>query len=213
MKKIYKYLLLFILLISLGCSKDDAINVDLSQFESITERFPYADLTTNIAYDYYELLYSFDTPGNEELIVSEGSLCVNASNTNACIESFNNLETPFGFAGSCLPSYCFLYIKLQQGDNNTILNTPEQLLTFLGTIDTRSEAILWANANGYFHSLDIKEIGAIKATDDHFELLVSELVSGCLPYQSDQVHLRIDADGKISELDRAVYSYAKNSCI
>ena len=107
----------------------------------------------------------------------------------------------------------FLYIKFQEEGTNAILNTPEQLLTFLGTIDSASEAILWSNVNGYSHSSSSKETGAIQKVDDHFELLVSELVSGCLPYQTDQVHLRIDPDGKITELDRAVYSYAKNSCI
>ena len=211
MAKIFSYL--FLSIVVLGCSKDDSIHVDLSKFDTITERFPYTDLNPEVTFNYYELLYSIEGNADEELITSEGTLCANASDADACAESFNAIETMFGFAGGCLPSYCFLYIKLQEEGTNAILNTPEQLLTFLGTIDSASEAILWANVNGYSHSSSSKETGAIRKVDDHFELLVSELVSGCLPYQTDQVHLRIDSDGKITELGRAVYSYAKNSCI
>ncbi|RXG13351.1 hypothetical protein DSM03_10475 [Leeuwenhoekiella aestuarii] len=210
MEKLFSLFIVLTLLTS--CSKEDSIQIDLSKFDAITEPFPYKNIHTEIAYDYYELLYA--TEGSvEERIVSEGNLCAGSTKPDMCIETYNSLETMFGFAGGCLPSYCFLYIKLQEGDTNSILNTPEQLLSFLETIDTHSEAILWANANGYKHSSTTKEIGAIKEVGDHFELLVSELVSGCLPVQTDQVHLRIDSDGKITELERAVYTYDKKSCI
>ncbi len=201
------------LIILTACSSDDSIQANLNEFDAITERFPYTDLNPVAAYDYFELIYSFEEAENEELIFSEGTLCSNSSDPGSCVEKFENLTTNFGFVGGCLPSYCFIYIKLQQNETNAILNNREQLKSFLGTIDTRSEAILWANANDYSHSNTNKETGAIKEVGDHFELLVTKLVSACTPFQIDRVHLRIDADGTITELDREVYSYSENSCV
>ena len=210
MKNIIFLLVIFALI---SCSSDDAITTD--GFEPITERYPFHDLDPAVATNYWQLNYVLANGGDdneEEIIIQKGVLCDNAENS-MCKDEFKELQPEFGFAPSCLPGLCYLYLKYQADNQNYLVASKAELLEFLGTINTKEEALLWTRANGYYFQVDNIEAGAVKTTKTNFELIVLKTVSYCTPVQSNRYHLKIKPNGDIEILKEEVFSRDENSCV
>ena len=165
-------LVLAILLFSCS-SDDDGFNVNLDEFEAITEDYPFADLHPEMDFDYFELIRanvnSPEMPNDVSIIFSSGELC----KEEACENNFKQMTVDRGFGPDCLPGSCFNYIKTQKDDQFNIINSKEGLKEFLGGIDTAGDALLWVRTNGYNWAVNNKSNGAIKQTADGFELILS----------------------------------------
>lgn len=210
MKKLVLISTLFFLV---SCSSDDAITTD--GFEPITERYPFHDLDPAVATNYWQLNYVLangSDDNEEEIITQKGVLCDNA-NESLCVEEFNQLKPEFGFASGCLPGLCYLYLKYQVDSQNQLVDSKDKLLEFLGAINTKEEALLWARANDYYFQVENIDAGAIKATGSNFELIVLKTVSYCTPVQSNRYHLKIKPNGDIEILKEEVFSRDENSCV
>ena len=214
MKKLKPFV--FLLLSSLvlwSCgTDDDGINVNLTEFEPIPEPYPYTNLVTDNAVDYLELVYS-DNFESEDILFNLGVKCENSTDQNDCIAQFDAMESETGgFATGCLPDYCFHYIKYQIGDNIAMVTNTSELKTFLGDIDSKSDAILLAISKNYRFSTEEKEIGAIREMTSGYHLLMTKRVSDCSPIQTNRFHLEVTTDGTINILGEEEYS-SSGGCI
>lgn len=194
--------------------EDKRISIDLNEFEPITELYPYHQVTTADDVNYWEPdQYDHDLEP-VSVLFSSGTKCSDTFSQSARIATFDALtNNQEGFAHSCLPGYCVKFVRYQDGDNVDVIITKEGMLEFLGDIDTPSDAILWAMVNGYGFNTEKKEAGTIKETNDDYQLLVTKLVSVCVPVQVNRFLLRIKKNGEISILQEKVYSSMREACI
>jgi len=211
-----KYFLLVILVIPfISCNKDDeGIDVDTADFEAIRTSFPYETLEPQNNPDYWELVQVFDL-NDFEVLMTVGNKCQNATDTTSCIIQLDGAfpANNVGFDIGCLPSFCFKFLRIQSGDSIEVVASKDELLEFLGPIDSKADAILWATANNYYFRLNEVRVGGINETNDGYELLLLSLVSDCLPVQVNRFHLKITTDGTIRILDEAVESKEDDQCI
>ncbi|MDT0677401.1 hypothetical protein [Autumnicola musiva] len=86
-------------------------------------------------------------------------------------------------------------------------------MDFLGKIDSKSDAILWAYGHEYYFQLNEISNGGIKKVEDGYELILLKTVMFCTPVQTNRFHLRISTDGKITILEEEVYEKDENACV
>lgn len=205
-----RILLLIIPFLCLGCSDDFDINVD--EFEAILDKYPYDELKPELDINYFEYINSYGVDNgvlHETILYSSGKIC----ETEKCLTQFNNLSsTKNGFRIGCLPIFCFDYIKYQRDENSYIITNKEEVLDFLGQINSTSDAILLAIANGYSFNIANKKEGAIKKTEDGYELIMLKNISYCAPFQINWYHLKITANGLITILKEGEHT-KDNSCV
>jgi hypothetical protein len=165
---------------------------------------------------YWELRRG--SPGDTVYTVvrSVGDKCAEADDVAICGQEFDDLSATSGFGPSCLPGDCFQYIAVNRGDTNQVVSSREELVTFLGNIDTPTEAALVAYADGYGWDASSEpegSAGGVRAIADGYELLVTELVSDCDPIVTDRVQLTVSTEGEATPVRRQVYSVACGACI
>lgn len=226
MKKTNKYwlnLFLIYLLTSafISCDNQEDIKtnnskiiVNLEEFKPITNPHPYKNINIDSLINYWEFIYSEEYEFNK-IILSTGNKCQNSKNQDECMSQYDSIKSDAeGFIkDDCLPSNCFYYIKYQKNNTNDIITNSTELKAFLGDIDTPSEAILLAASNNYRFNTTKKEIGGIKETPSGYEILMTKLVSDCLPVQTNRFLLQVDKNGTITVLDEEIYSRDDNGCI
>ena len=204
----------------LSCSSDDeGIEVNFNDFEAISIAYPFSDIQADNQITYFEYIQSmpdFEDPDDPTSLVyrnnvlfSFGEICSESD----CLTAFNNLQADAGFISGCLPSYCFYYVKYQTQEENLVVASKEDLLNFLGEIDSPGEALLIARANAYYWAVNNKNNGAIKETQDGFELIVMQTVSYCLPFQTNRFHLKVDREGNITIVSEEIAEVDENACV
>ena len=197
-----EYLHLFI-----NCGEDIS---DCGEFEAIPESSFYDSIIPEEPVDYFEIVNYLD---GIIFSFSKGELCAEAEDMANCINEFNNLIPEDGFVISCLPAGCYTFIREQTDGINNLITTDEELLEFLGSIDSKGDALLVALANDYYWSTADIENGAIKEACSGYELIVSKIVSSCTPLQIDRFHLRITPSAEIIILNQEVIVFDENLCI
>jgi hypothetical protein len=165
--------------------------------------------------DYFELreseLYPFDvtdeiTDDDYTVINGGGELCAGTTDPSSCKQSFKVLRATGGFAWHAHPLDLVYYLAVNQGEDLYVVQTVEAVAEFLGTIESREEAMLLATAHGFYwgNPTDNDTKGIIKKVDNGFEMVVMQLVSLCDPIQTDRVWIRITYEGNIEEIDREI---------
>ena len=217
---IKKLSIFVIIILFFSCSGDDeGIRVNFDDFGAISAAYPFSDLQADEQITYFEYIQSmpdFEDPDDPTSLVyrnnvlfSFGEICSDPD----CKTAFNNLQADAGFISGCLPSYCFYYIKYQTQEENLVIASKEDLLNFLGEIDTPSEALLVVRANNYYWAVNDKNSGAVKETQDGFELIVMQTVSYCLPLQTNRFHLKVDREGNITIVSEEIAEIDENACV
>ncbi|MDT0644956.1 hypothetical protein RM553_19140, partial [Zunongwangia sp. F363] len=178
---------------------------DCGEFEAIPESSFYESITPEDPVDYFQIVTYLD-----EIIFSfsQGELCADAEDMANCINEFENLIAEDGFVTSCLPAGCYTFIREQTEGIKELVTTDEELLEFLGSIDSKGDALLWALANDYYWSANDMENGAIKEACNGYELIVSKIVSYCVPLQIDRFHLKITPSGQIIILNQEMIYFS-----
>lgn len=160
---------------------------------------------------YWELRRSLG--GTYAVLLGAGEPCAGAADPVACDRELATTTTNEGFHLSCLPAACRHYIAVNRGDEIELVTTPEQVASFLGTIDSPTEAALLAFASGYSWLVDDPTANGVRAVDGGYELLATELVSDCAPVQTDRVQLSVSADGEVEVVRRNIHSILCGACI
>ncbi|MFD2587454.1 hypothetical protein ACFSQJ_10970 [Croceitalea marina] len=209
--------LLFAIIVGLSfifCDKENNINridLNLDDFEAISNRFPFEDLKPDSSVDYWELIYFIDN--RAEVLLSSGVKCQGALEQEECIIRFDKFTNPSdGFAIDCLPDFCFYFVKYTLEETTTVATKTDEIIRFLGSVDSNADAILIAFSKGYKFSTENVEIGGIRETQFGYELLVTKLINTCNPLRIDRFHLQITTDAEVTVINSEVYD-TSDDCI
>jgi hypothetical protein len=191
-------------------------DIDIAAFTQLSDLgwLDVADVMLARETTYWELRRS--VPGGGEgfdVLLHSGEKCVDAANPEACRVEFDALVAETGFGPSCLPGQCIQYIAVNRGNTNQLILTREELVVFLGNVDTPVEAALLAHAHGYTWDATMPDAGSVRAVEDGYELLVTELTQFCDPVVTDRVLLHVGIEGTAQPMRRQVYSSLCNACI
>lgn len=162
---------------------------------------------------YWELRRT--SPGGTEptIVLSAGEKCAEAADPEACSMQLEQTTVEEGFGPSCPPGDCYQYIVVNRGDTIETIASPDDLKTFLGDIDTITEAALMAHADEYTWDITDPAAGSIRQTEDGYELLVLELVEDCDPIVTDRVQITVSTGGEVEEVRRQIFSAQCGACI
>jgi hypothetical protein len=144
---------------------------------------------------------------SDTVLDTYGTECAHATDPTSC-KAHAACEVPpgagwltFQCSGPCFQTKeGTFYLEI----NGDAISFPVDLKTMLGVIDTPSEAVLIANKAGYDTPTSCTEPypGAYRVVGDAYELLVQRQQS-CGDGRT-QLRIRVNADGSIVELERAV---------
>jgi len=201
-----------ILFLFTACSKEESssefpktINVNLNEFEAFNNEFPFEQIDPTLALDYWELTLLEGYSNEMESVFSEGNKCANSTDSLLCTTQLDSLREESGFRNACAPGYCFYYLKYQSGDSIQSVHENNELVNFLGEINTPSESVLLAFLNDYSYQTNNKTLGAIKETANGYELILTKRVNDC-PVQVNRFHLKVEKAGTISIINEEIYS-------
>jgi hypothetical protein len=184
---------------------------DLSGYEASPEvaDLHLANVQPALAWDYWEL---------REAIQPEAPTVLGSAGTSgragldpAVIAAIDAQMPTRGFAGRCLPGYCYKYIVAARAGQVQVIDTVDDLIEFLGPTDALEEAVLLLDAKSYFW--DLGDATGIRQVGNAWDAVVLELVNACAPVQLDRVRVRVDAAGRLNAGAREVWSKDANSCI
>jgi hypothetical protein len=191
-------------------------DVDLEAFTPLPELEALEvadDVMLADAATYWELRRT--SPGSDvyAVVLSAGEKCAEAANADVCRQEFDDLSSGTGFGPSCLPGQCYQYIAVNRGDTHQVVASEAELVAFLGNIDTPTEAALVAYAHGYGWDPSEPSAGGVRAVEEGYEPLVTELTQDCDPIVTDRVQLIVSTDGQVTVTRRQIYSVLCNACI
>ena len=238
MKKISLYwnvsLILFFVMMGCITTGDDDIyrdplwpDIDLSLYQSY--QIDWNNVRPAMPTDYWEMRSRFGHT-NTQITVTVGDKCSKALDRQACTTEFDALRADSSF-GNLICSDSTIYWCQQQyyivsnfGNENRIWDTLDKLKAFLGTIDSKEEALLLARGHGFFTSGAVSVgnrfganatngpywgavayadmpapplHGGIREIDGEYELIVAKAISVCMPRQENRYLIRIKPSGDL----------------
>jgi len=211
-KKIY--FLLAIPLFLLGCAKDYSPPSAISSegFVPITEADFFSTIAPFQTFDYYEFRTKIYGPNiTYETLYANGTECANASDTALCFATMDTLIPTTGIDFDWL-LVNYNYVIAQKADDITLYTTRNELISFLGSIDTKSDALLLTQAKGYSYHFNNVQNGGIKIENNTIYVIALKIVDWCDPIETDRVLLKIDPDGTITTLQQEFES-TSDGCI
>ena len=199
-------------------------DIDLSLYQSY--QIDWNNVLPAMPTDYWELRSNFDTrtPIVPSIIV--GEKCSKASNPKVCMTEFDALRADSGFGsvicGGIIYS-CQQYIVSNLGNENRLWDTLDKLKEFLGTIDSKTEALLLAEGHGFFTLSAVSRgngttnqtskiswggvayaftppsplDGGVREIDGEYELIVQKTISLCSPRHNNRYLIRIKPSGDL----------------
>ncbi len=169
-----------------------------------------AELEATTQFDYAALRTKHQNgTGMIQQRASEGTACEAASQLDACKAALAALDENLTFNTGCgMVGACVHYVVTTQGDEVRRYASFEELVQFLGTIDTPQEALLLLTYRQYQVSCDKTRVRTVA---DGFEADVVMRVMDC-PVTNADVTMHVSAAGVITERARTLQP-ATNLCI
>ena len=163
------------------------------------------------ASDYWELWER----GYDQPLAKVGDKCSKSTDVAACITAFDALRSNVGPLDPLCNSYLCrpIYVVSNQGDNNRLWDSLEKLKDFLGTINSKEEAILLARGH-QFHaapSVDIFSVG-FRETDGEYELIALKMIGFGDPDKINRYLIRVRSSGELIVLREQIYQSFNKHC-
>ena len=196
----------------LGCNKSDD-SLDVSGFKAISQPMIFESLAPAKPYDFYEFRNG-DCVDKEyfRIIHTVGTAC--PSTTGDCTEDLNTLVSEVqGYSIGCLPGCCADYVVAREGNDFFLFDTLEEFQSFLGTIDSESDALNLIEAMGYFYRYDDVGASGIKTTSSGYQIIALRTVKYCLPVQTDQFLLDISFEGVVTIIEQRTFNVSEGVCV
>lgn len=89
----------------------------------------------------------------------------------------------------------------------------EELMEFLGDVNTSQEALLVAFFDWYSVRCDDPKLGAVRLAADGYDVVVTRLTEICDPIIDTRYLLHVGTDGEVTELDSQAFSVEYGVCI
>jgi len=228
-KSLYWNVSLILFFVMMGCippGGDDVDrdplwpDIDLSLYQSYP--IGWHNVLPAVPTDYWELRSSSD----HKVSLTVGDKCSKAQNPQACTREFDTLRVDRGFGNPiCRDAYvypCEQYIVSNHGNDNRVWDTLDKLKEFLGTIDSKAEALLLAEGHGFFTLSAVSRgngttnqtsriswggvayaftpssplDGGVREIDGEYELIVQKTISVCSPRHNNRYLIRIKPSGE-----------------
>ncbi|MDH5547564.1 MAG: hypothetical protein OEZ43_18435 [Gammaproteobacteria bacterium] len=180
-----KFVVVFFFVAVLGCFHSES-DTDLpsTSFPQKWTDYAFSDFSLSDEYVYWETRLGEvigDESGRNEPDLVLGSFDLATFNNLSDVQklALSNADSEIGFAAQCLPGYCPVYGVAIKGDTAVVISTKEELLAFLGEIDSTAELAVWLWANEYsakFYKLTDAGYEVIVAWDTHCQLKGEDLV-------------------------------------
>ena len=156
---------------------------------------------------YWELRTYGEFSTAPTILISAGEKCAAATDPDACRVTFDALEPSMeGFGQNDGPDHYHSHLIVNRGDTTVFLSTRDELVAFLGDVDTPMEAALVTFADGL-------SVSNARAVAGGHEVLASEITAWCKPVITQRVLVLVSADGKAEELRRQNAHVECNVCI
>jgi len=200
-----------------SCSGDDEggtnrFNTD--GFDPITDTLLFQTLSPAEDYDYFEFRNAeCGSEGPFQTIYGEGVKC-SLSPQSDCFDQIDALRPEFaGYDTACLPGCCSEYLVAQLNGENILFDTLGELNSFLGPIDSVSDALVFVSANGYYFTRgDIAKSG-IKEVIGGYEVIALRTTAFCAPIVTTQYLIFISENGTIEITAEREESREEDLCI
>jgi hypothetical protein len=175
-------------------------------------------LATKTPLDYVELVL-FEGGGSATPLMASGTKCASAKDWRTCESEADHAALPphRGFHEGCIPGFCAHALVVTSGDDVRVLAGPEEVAELLGPIDTPTEAMLLAFANGYwpggeyYPTCAVLKGDAIKPTaGGGYQLKAKKVLSSC-PMTDATVMIQVGAKGELKEMAR-LSVHKSNAC-
>lgn len=209
-------------LLGSACESPTGLQVDLESYDPLPPipSLDFATVDPAKSWIYWELRFGFGPSAQDSIVGSHGT--VTRDELPATVRNeLDELELPTGFAGGCLPAWCFKYVAAvdPEGEVATFATTAA-LIEFLGPRDSLAEAVLLLDAAGYYWETasnnwlpEGQRATGIRPDQDGWEAVVLELTRACAPVQTDQVLVRVGRTGDLSVLRRGIFSRLEDACV
>ena len=146
--------LLILILTETSCTKEKYSGpeiLDTEKFTKVDNSSILTSLKPTADVDYVELrLSTGQGPVGDEIYTVREFTGDRSKLTVTCLDFLNTIPPQEdGFAKGCRPICYFHYLVTAKKEQVKIYNQPDKLLEFLGDIDSESDSVLLAFANGY----------------------------------------------------------------
>lgn len=146
-----------------------------------------------------------------------GTACSTATDAPACQSALTATGAGIDLTQACggPPYACQHYLVTTSADDVARYITDTELVGFLGDIDTPNEALLLAfdgTFGGYWVSCGDATRSSVRAVDDGYEVVVTQMVQDCAPIVTERVLLHVSTDGAVTELRRNIASVS-SACV
>lgn len=195
-----------------ACASPTGLDFDAEVYEPIP-RFHALDYTAIAPaqeWDYWELRRAGLT--EEYSVIGAGGALSRDELDPEVRAALDAVAPPSGFAGGCLPAYCYSYLVAAEAGAIAVFRNRDELAAFLAPITTREEAILLGTAGGNLW-WDEGENTGVRDVGGAWDLVLFELTRACAPVQTDRLRLRVHADGTVAEEAREVWKRSENMCV
>lgn len=151
-----------------------------------------------------------DAPDTADDVLSQvGSACRDAADAAACRARFRDTRADGGFR---VVGNRALSLAAMRGEDITLVDSNESMLSFFGPINTGQEAVLLAFAHGYDVACSVLGRGAVRGYAEGYDVIATE-GSGCGEGNDfAQVRLAITPEGGVEVLERVVLTPARPNC-
>ena len=159
----------------------------------------------NPAVDYDSLVvYRLDEgPGlSPYALDSDGEPCAAAADPDTC-EMLVEAAAEMGV----------VHLTTTSGDVVETFVGQEELMRFLGTVDTAQEALLVALFDRKTIRCGDPALGSARRVADGYEVIVTQVTASCDPLEYSRFLLHVSADGIVTELRSEVYDSSSGVCI
>ncbi|NLN26081.1 MAG: hypothetical protein GX163_10660 [Bacteroidetes bacterium] len=205
--QVVKIIFLFNLLTFIGCNNSNEKLVDFQPLKLDGTR----DVISQIAagfnpekkYDYWACVRSTISYNNSILILYE------TKKDLYTVDDFKLLNEGFYNTGHHF-DWAYYLVTIKDGSIDYITEMDE-LLSFLGEIDTMEEALLIARINGFGVDFDNPKGGSYRKTKDGFEFLLMD--SAPLPkIEFTQYWVKVDKKGNVTSEKGETYCFSMCEC-
>jgi hypothetical protein len=196
-----------------ACETITGLNLDMELYDALpqVEELDFSTVQPAQPFPYWELRFSLGEEHGEDTILGSGGWLGRENLPPEARATLEATRLPTGFAGGCLPSWCFKFIAAVNAAGEVItIATVEELSAFLGPVGSLAEAVLLLDAHGYFWS---DEDQGIRERADGWEAVVLELVSACAPVRYDRVIVSVSPEGTVTAGRREIWQSLEGACI
>jgi hypothetical protein len=164
---------------------------------------PTQGLNPAVDYDALQVYRLDEGPGlSPYLLDSDGEPCAAATDPDSCemlVEAAAEIRT--------------VHLTTTSGDVVETFADQEELMRFLGTVDTAQEALLVALFDRKTIQCGDSALGSARRVADGYEVIVTQVTASCDPLEYSRFLLHVSADGIVTQLRSEVYESSSGVCI